>query len=450
MSNYSSRFLKNISWISVGFGIKSITYFVLSIFLARILVPTTLGDYFLVASLVPFVNVLSSFGLPQTLVRIVPKLHLSDNYHAISKYYSILLKIIFVSILVISSIFIFISSTFSELFLSENYPLQYYILIGFWMICEVLQNLGRSIFQALHDQKTIAIYMEAIPKAILLLGFSIILITDINEPFFYLLILLCSSTFLSFILLLLQFSHFIKKKTIKNGEQSNLPLQKKSIGSIARPLWVTSLLFFVITRFDLWLIGYHFTSDNVAIYALASNLIFIANLVFMLSVNITAPMIAELYDLKKLKTLERVVRLGATISTIPAMLFIVVFAMFGHEIITLLFGELYTSGWNVLMILLVGVITNIYTGCTGTLLMYTSHQNLMMKITLISGAITFILTLFLIKPYGLIGVACSSSIGLTIQSILMYYYARVKIGIWTHFSFSSLKHLKKSILVRKS
>jgi O-antigen/teichoic acid export membrane protein len=446
VNSYKSKLFKNGSWISLGFVIKSISHFVIAIFLARILLPTTLGDYFLIASLIPFVNIFGSIGLPQTLVRIVPKLFLTDNYHTISKYYSIFLKILFVSALVISSIFILISSFFAELFLSELYPLQYYIVIAFWMISEILQNLARSLLQSLHDQRSIAIFMEIIPKTILLLGFSIILFTDINEPFFFILIILFFSTILSFIFLHLQFSHFIKKKKNESGDQLNHPSQKKSIGSIAGPLWVTSLMLFVIMKFDLWLIGYYFTSDNVAIYALASKLVLITNLVFMLSTSITAPMIAELYDIKDLKTLEKIIRLGATISTIPAVVLLIVFGFFGQDIITLFFGKLYTSGWIVLMILLVGTIINIFTGCTGTLLMYTSHQNLMMKITLISGVITLMLTLFLIRPYGLIGVACSSSVGLTIQSILMYYYARFKIGIWTHVSFSSLKHLRKSIL----
>jgi O-antigen/teichoic acid export membrane protein len=321
------------------------------------------------------------------------------------------------------------------------------LFIVAWLASATLQSLFRYWVLSFQDQKSIAIYFEIIPSILTILGLFILTFTDLQYLLIPIICLMGLISLLSAYQLFRQYSYNVKLvtndlivKSLSKEKQGLIGVSLKSFLSVALPLWITSLMLYVLTKFDLWVIGYSLSSADVSIYGTVLKMTMLLGVFFGIFNSVIAPIISELYQNKEIQKLEKTVRVAATVSAIPAFFLFLLFICFGHNILELLFGSFFREGALSLAILSFGVFINISTGCCGTLLMYTGHQKNMMIITVISGLTTMAISLYIVNFYGMIGVACASGGGMILQNVFMFFYARKKIGIWTHFD---LKYLRK-------
>lgn len=450
---FKKKILKAGKWVIIGYFFRVITQLLISVLFVRLLSPDTLSDIYLLNSIISFGVIFSSFGIANTLLRTVSYWIKNDEITVIKKWFKKVLILMLCSTFLTSFIFLLSLPLLFENFLVTEYLNPYALIIILWLEAVVLQTLMRSWVLAFQNQKAISLYIEILPQGLILSALLIGAAIKVQFELYNIAALMFFVSFMSGALLYNQYKKYIKGlnhiqiKTLNGGVgklKSDEHMTYKSLFKVAFPLWVIGIMLFVLTRFDIWIIGNMLSSQEVAVYGTLLKLTFTLGVIFSIFNSVIAPLISEIYLKNELKRLEEIIRSAATFSAIPALIFTLLLLFFGGDILRILFGEYFVKGETALQILTVGISINILTGCSGTLLMYTDYQKIMMTITICSGLLTILLSYLLIIPYGIEGVAFASSSGMVFQNIFMFYYARKKVGIKTHFN---LKYLKKDNLI---
>jgi O-antigen/teichoic acid export membrane protein len=111
----------------------------------------------------------------------------------------------------------------------------------------------------------------------------------------------------------------------------------------------------------------------------------------------------------------------------------------GDTILGLIYGSYYRQAAGILAWLCLGQLSNVWAGSCGTVLMMTGHQTTMMRITAFSGLLVLAGDLYVVRRYGIMGVAVVTAAGMTLQNLLLLVVTRKTTGIWTHIQVSLLR-----------
>jgi O-antigen/teichoic acid export membrane protein len=233
----------------------------------------------------------------------------------------------------------------------------------------------------------------------------------------------------------------LRQKMARRTTEEHVPGQK--LLHIAWPLWISSLTILVLKQVDLWVVASYLSEEKVALYAAAARLVALVELPLGLMNIVIPPFITSLYVQGKQKTLQNMLRVTATLSSLPAIVIALVFWSFGKTLLGFVYGPFYHEGYVVLSILTLGYVVNVFTGPCGFALMMTCHQQTFMTISLFTSALTIIGTIFVVQQFGLIGVAFVTTIMISLQNIFILVYTRRKLKLWTHVTFSlhDVKHM---------
>ena len=221
------------------------------------------------------------------------------------------------------------------------------------------------------------------------------------------------------ILAALSLSIFFVNNNIEKRYYKNAKYKKSEWHSVALPLLLISGIFSLLNYVDTIMIGIMSTSENVAIYSLATR--FATLVLFILqSFNIViAPKISEYYSEGNNKKLQEFISLMSKImffTTIPILLFLI---FFGHQILKY-FGPYYEQGYTAMILLALGQTVNVSFGPIGFLLSMTKYQKLSFKIIIISLLINFALNVPGIYFFNIIGAACATTFSIIIRNYLMW------------------------------
>jgi O-antigen/teichoic acid export membrane protein len=203
------------------------------------------------------------------------------------------------------------------------------------------------------------------------------------------------------------------------------------------PLLVSNVTIFLLgTGIDVWILGAFRPAQEVALYGAATRLIFVVAVPFTILRSVLPPIVAELYAQGKLKQLEKTVRAVSALAGIPSFMVLVVFVLFGGDILRILFGGFYQQAAIVLSILSVGRLVAVWAGACGVVLMMTAYQRTMMYMTILSGVLSVGGGALLASRFGALGVAVATSSAIVVQNVMMVIAAKRLVGIWTHVKFS--------------
>jgi O-antigen/teichoic acid export membrane protein len=85
----------------------------------------------------------------------------------------------------------------------------------------------------------------------------------------------------------------------------------------------------------------------------------------------------------------------------------------------------------VLVVLTIGYAVNVVCGSVGTLLVMTGYEKIVRNITLIVAILNIIMSVKLVKPYGLEGVAWATALSLILHNLWLMTMVRKRLGFWT-------------------
>lgn len=200
-------------------------------------------------------------------------------------------------------------------------------------------------------------------------------------------------------------------------EQSRLCINREVVTFSAVAYGIAALQF-LLAQSDKIVLGYYLDAKAVGIYAVAMALVgFVA--IALDSVNqIFSPIISELHAAENHAVLQQ---LYATLTkwvmvlTIPLALSMIVYA----RSLMSIFGPSFQSGTTVVIIGAIGQVFNCAVGSVGFLLMMSGNQAQLMKIEAVNAALMIGLNIFLVPRFGIAGAA----IAITVTTIITNIWA---------------------------
>ena len=175
---------------------------------------------------------------------------------------------------------------------------------------------------------------------------------------------------------------------------------------------------------DLIMLGVFSVSEEVGIYKVSVSLASLAIFFMMVTNTITSPYLAKMHVQGNHASLQKVMKISVTISTILSLPIIIILLLMGSDIIKVVFGAEFSPGSTALSILCIGQFICVSMGSAGVLLNMSGKEKIVMNILLFSALLNVILNAILIPLYGIngaaIGTAISTSIWHILQSLMVY------------------------------
>jgi O-antigen/teichoic acid export membrane protein len=186
---------------------------------------------------------------------------------------------------------------------------------------------------------------------------------------------------------------------------------RRALPRVAVPLGVTAGIMIMTGQADVWIIGAFRSSSELALYA-AARRVAMLGATPLSSMNIVlAALIAELYAQHRSHELETMLRGAAAITSVPLFTLLLVSVFYGRSVMSLVFGQFYAGGAGALILIVLGHCFDVWTGASGVALIMTGEQDSFLVITMVCGLIATGLSLLLVRPWGIDGVAAAVMFG---------------------------------------
>ncbi|MDW7772692.1 MAG: flippase [Desulfobulbaceae bacterium] len=198
----------------------------------------------------------------------------------------------------------------------------------------------------------------------------------------------------------------------------------------AASLLLISGMHIVLSQTDIMLLGVFKGTTDAGIYAIASKIAILVTFGLQIGNQIIAPMISEFYHDGDKARLQEVVSLGSMISTIFAVIIVLIILFFARPLLHL-FGPEFTGGRLSLYILAGGQMANALVGPVGLIMTMTKHHREASFIISVSALVNIVLNLILIPRFGMTGAAVATTMTMLSWNIAFWLYIRKNLGINT-------------------
>ena len=179
---------------------------------------------------------------------------------------------------------------------------------------------------------------------------------------------------------------------------------------------------------DIVMLGLMKTSHDVGIYRVAVAGAGLIPLVLMAVNNAIGPTLSRLHSQGDRTRLARVARLAAYAGLLGGLAVLALFAVWGHDLIRLVYGTVYLVAWAPLMILAVGQTTNAGMGPVGLVLNMTGYEKDAFFGLAVAAVVNITLNAALIPFWGTLGAATATAIATMVWNVLMAWRVKARLG----------------------
>lgn len=398
---------------------------ILGIVLARVMGPDEFGRYGFIMSLIAIAAIPTIAGMPQFLIREVAHAYLDKRWDELKGILHWALSYIFI----ISSLIIIIAFFCIYLGLIDD-SLGKYLWVGMLLIpLKGISARQNALLNGLRHP-----ILAQLPQGIFTSSWMIFLV--------FLLLFFQETIDAKTMLLVQVFSCILGVVLSSFFVNIKLPkLQMKGVRSKYKiSFWFKSLIPFTLLTFITTMnnemanvfLGFHGSDKDVAYFRVAMQGVVLLSLGLNAVNAITGPQIARLYRQGDIDATQRLLSKSVKVSCFSALPFAFVFIMFGSEVVSLLFGEIYLPSANLLIILCFGQIVNTAMGSVGLVLQMTGHEKSALRSLFITLIVNVVLLNILIPYFGSVGAAISVTISLIFWNITMSFdvYRKTKLKTW--------------------
>src|SRR5579864_2708524 len=381
------------------------------IYLARVLGAEALGLYALGMSIVGFVGLFVSIGLPSAATRFVAEYHSRGEFSRLGAFLRGSLLMLFVGGMVLGGLVLWAGPWISVRFYHAPALTSYFRFFVLIMFFGALTTFLGQAMAGYRDvaRRTIITNFIGTPANILV---AVILISLGFGLRGYLAAQVASA--LLVLALLGAYMWKLTPREARAGKQS-VRIEKKVIAFSLTAFGIATVDF-LLTQSDKIVLGYYLRPKQVGVYAVAMALVAFVPIVLTSVNQIFSPTIAELHatgDHALLQKLYATLTKWILILTLPLALTIIFFSrpligMFGHG---------FEAGAAVLVIGTVGQLFNCAVGSVGFLLLMSGNQLRMIKIQACNAVLMISLSLLLVPRFGIIGAAVASTIAVIVTNL---------------------------------
>lgn len=426
MDNKKINSLKEMAF-SGGFNflyvlIGLVLMFFFRIIAARYFGPTNYGIYEMTLTVFNILLTLSFLGIPSGISRFIPIYFEKEKYDLLKGYIRFVLFVPIITSLFLSSLLFLYSNNLANYF---GYPVVFSLMLKIISILLPLKILSTSLKYILTAKKKVLISSfsdNVLDKIILFSG--IFLISFLSKSIVELLYVLLFST-----IILLFYDFYFYKKYVK------LPQIKKPQFLYKKWIWFSLPLFFsgAIMYFLGWtdnlVIGKIMDPASLGIYSVAYSFASIIVLLPPAFQSIFMPLISENYaknNIEMIIVLFKKTQVWTFALAIPLALGL---AFFSNDVLNLFFGPEYVLGYNSLIILSFGFLFTLLLGDLYSVLILYGKTKFVSTLMIFVGSLNFILNIYFVTNFGIIGAAITSCLSIFIQKTIMYIYLKKFISL---------------------
>ena len=397
-----------------------------TLFITNFFSAENVGRYDFVRSTLMVLGGVALMGTNQSIIYYSGLLEARNSAESIRNIYAKMLRIILSLSLIILGLFtvFFNKSITSEIFKNkESYSL--ILKAALTLVFFAITMLNIDTIRAL--KKTILSEMyRSLFRYLPVFIFAFFLLWIDNEE------LLVEVYLLSFLLLSLLSSISVNRlfKKINKPNQKSEFFTTGQIFKTSYPMALSAIAYFIMQSIDIIILSIYEGFDQIAYYSVSVKLAMVTTLA-LVSVNIViAPRIAEIYENKKMKKLQQLIKHSTRIIFLISTCVLSVLFFFTDEILGL-FGQDYVAANNALLFLLAAQFFNAISGPGAIYLNMTGRQKTLNKILVLGLIVNISLNFYLIPIYGINGAAIATFISLitwnTITTLVIHSKDKIKI-----------------------
>ena len=225
-------------------------------------------------------------------------------------------------------------------------------------------------------------------------------------------------------------------------------LEVKGLMAFSMPLVISNLFGIVAPRSDMLAIGAHLTSQDIAVYAVASQTAAVLALILGAFESAIMSTIGGLLAQRDTAQLAEASKAATRWALTLSLFMFIQLALFGGEILRL-FGPTFESGAVCLTILALGhLVSSAAVSSTGIILM-SGHSKTIMLLSIVIGVALIAANMALVPWFGIVGAACATSFCIAASSLLCAIHAKKYSGV-IPYSWRQLKPLCAGVIALAS
>lgn len=398
----------------------------LNIIIARGLGADGAGLFFLAIAVVTIAATIARLGLDQVIIRNVA--YKSEHYSNAEAgvFFLRALLVVFLASVLVTFIVYCVGDVISVQGFGKPELIKY-LDVMLWAITPIALlwafsyfYLGLHRFILMHFFQMVGVNTLMFVAAIIIFYFSF----ESFSKYFTGVYLVSTLAILS--LAAIAFWGFLKKSAPIALCKEQLFLEKRWLGpmlSEARPLFGVAFVSLLLFWGGQIALGFWGEASDVAIYTLAYRTATLIGFVLMAVNSIVTPKLAAMHHCGDIEGLRSVsvnsVKL-MMVFCIPVVLLMIFFPSF----IMGLYGEEFSAGGKVLVILVLGQFVSVVTGPVGSILSMSGFGGMMFFGAVLSAILMIVSLIFFVPVYGAVGAAIAQSLSLSFQMFLYTYFVK--------------------------
>jgi O-antigen/teichoic acid export membrane protein len=387
--------------------------FLLGILITRNLGINDSGLYFLALNIVTVLTTVCSLGLQTVILKnsaISDGLIANTNCFYAMKYVAIFSTVIIIVVIYFAG---HISSLFNKNGFDET--IIFFIVSLLWLS---LNQVLASYFQG-SKNIYVSILISSVALPLLLLSSLLVISTFIELSAKYVAIVYSIVSSAVFLFFYLKFFH---KKIRGKSELVDF--------TGASNFWLINISNIVISNGVIIISSPLLESSEVALISTAMRISILISFVLTSINHVVAPKIASLYANGEIIKLKKYVKKSTSlmmIVSIPTLAVILIFPEFFMG----MFGDEFKAGSNLLVILCVSQLINVFTGSVGVILSMTGFSKDLRRIDVGFALIAVLSSYFITKLFGIYGIVIFIALLGILKNLIAFGAVRYRLGFYT-------------------
>jgi len=379
--------------------------YVFKVYLARVLGAENLGLYALGMTMVSFIGMINTLGLPDSAVRFVALYNVSKRIQALQAFLWNGSWVLLAANLIFAALLIKVGPWFVIRVYHAPQLTRYLPLFAVIMVAGAFNSFFGKVLAGYKEvgRRTLITRFVASPVT---MGFAIVLISLGAGLWGYLFAQVAGAVVA--MTLLISLVRRLTPLAARVPDLSKLYIESE-VWLFSAATFGLGLMEFVMGQSDRVALGYYRGVHQVGIYAVAAALVAYESIVLQSVNQIFAPVIADIHARGEVVLLGR---LFQTLTkwmlalTLPLAMLMVTYA---HPIMRI-FGPEFESGWPILVIGTCGQLVNCGVGSVGCLLFMSGNQRRLMRVQGVMAVLMVGLCLVLVPICGAVGAAVAAAI----------------------------------------
>ena len=409
-------------FISVGLNFAS------QVLIVRYLSQADYGAWAYALSIIAFFQGFSTLGLKRAITRFIPIYHEQEQYGKLfGTIFLTLITIVLTGLVFIGAIYISPDSI-AKLISGDAQPVAILLILIFMVPVEAIDLAIIGLFASFASPKVIFTRKHLFGPGIKLLVSILLIVFQSNVLFLaygYLSVNALAVLVYSFILIRLM----KKQGILKKFRLKEVIIPFVEVFSFTIPLLTSDLVSVLMHSSGTMILGYFHNTTEVAFYRVILPASHFNKLVMTSFALLYTPLAARLFAKEDFAGINHLYwKTAVWLGVLSFPLFALTFSM-AKPLTLLLYEARYEQAWVYLQLISLGYYFNVVMGFNGLTLKVLGKVRYVVIINLIAVVINLILNLALIPPFGALGAAIATCVGMIIHNILKQAGLRLASGI---------------------